>query len=95
VTSDHVWRQIEDLLATARGRVVLVAPFIKKEVFVAAVNAVTAAEAEILCVTRWSVLEVAAGVSDPEIAEIAATDDRISIRLCHDLHAKRGARGSP
>ncbi|MFC7898287.1 phospholipase D family protein [Streptomyces sp. NPDC057381] len=88
MTSDHVWRQIEGLLATARGRVVLVAPFIKREVFAAAVGAVTAAEAEILCVTRWSVMEVAAGVSDPEIAELAAADSRVSILLCHDLHAK-------
>ncbi|MFY1677385.1 phospholipase D family protein [Streptomyces sp. WMMC905] len=88
MTPDHVWRQIEGLLATARGRVALVAPFIKKDVFKAAVDAVTAAEAEILCVTRWSVLEVASGVSDPEIAELAAEDERITILLCHDLHAK-------
>jgi hypothetical protein len=33
-------------------------------------------------------MEVAAGVSDPEIAELAAVDGRISIQLCHDLHAK-------
>ncbi|MGI5259335.1 phospholipase D family protein [Streptomyces angustmyceticus] len=88
MTSDHVWRQIEDLLASARGRVALIAPFIKKDVFRAALAAITAPDAEILCVTRWSVLEVAAGVSDPEIAELASQDGRVTILLCHDLHAK-------
>jgi hypothetical protein len=32
--------------------------------------------------------EVAAGVSDPEIAEIAEADGRPHILLCHNLHAK-------
>lgn len=88
MTADHVWRQLEGLLASARGRVALVAPFIKKDVFKAALDAVTATDAEILCVTRWSILEVAAGVSDPEIADIAEQDRRVSILLCHNLHAK-------
>jgi hypothetical protein len=88
VTDDYVWRQIEALLAEANERVVLIAPFIKKEVFQAVLAAVPADVKEIQCVTRWSVAEVAAGVSDPEIAEIAAADGRISIRLCHGLHAK-------
>lgn len=88
MTDDHIWRQIEGLLSTARGRVVLVAPFIKKSVFKAALDAVTTADADILCVTRWSVLEVAAGVSDPEIADLAEHDGRVTILLCHDLHAK-------
>ncbi|MEV6743428.1 phospholipase D family protein [Streptomyces sp. NPDC051080] len=85
---DHVWRQIEGLLATAHGRVVLVAPFIKKDVFKFALDAVADPDVEILCVTRWSVLEVAAGVSDPEIADLAVRDGRVKILLCHDLHAK-------
>ncbi|MFJ6212308.1 phospholipase D family protein [Streptomyces sp. NPDC092296] len=88
MTVDHVWRQIEQLLATATDRVVLVAPFIKKEVFRATLAAVPAEVGEITCVTRWSVPEVAAGVSDPEIAELAQQDGRAAIRLCHNLHAK-------
>ncbi|GAA2991538.1 phospholipase D family protein [Kitasatospora albolonga] len=88
MTLDHVWRQIEQLLATATERVVLVAPFIKKEVFQAVLDAVPADVDEITCVTRWSVPEVAAGVSDPEIAELAQNDGRATIRLCHNLHAK-------
>jgi hypothetical protein len=88
VNSDHVWRQLEALLATARRRVILVAPFIKQEMFQAALEAIPDADVDILCVTRWSVLEVAAGVSDPEIADLAARDGRVSIMLCHNLHAK-------
>ncbi|TMR04368.1 hypothetical protein ETD83_08390 [Actinomadura soli] len=85
---DHVWEQIKHLLAGASERVVLVAPFIKKEVFKAALDIVPPDVRDIRCVTRWSVAEVAAGVSDPEIAEIAAADGRPRIDLCHNLHAK-------
>lgn len=88
MTVDHVWCQIEQFLATATDRVILVAPFIKKEVFQAALDAVPAKVGEITCVTRWSVPEVAAGVSDPEIAELAQQDGRATVRLCHNLHAK-------
>ncbi|SDN04947.1 phospholipase D family protein [Actinacidiphila guanduensis] len=88
MTVDHVWQQVEQLLATATDRVVLVAPFIKKEVFQAALDAVPTKVGEITCVTRWSVPEVAAGVSDPEIAELAQRDGRATVRLCHNLHAK-------
>ncbi|MDH6138457.1 hypothetical protein P3T35_000434 [Kitasatospora sp. GP30] len=88
MTQDHVWRQIEQLLSSAGEKVVLVAPFIKKEVFQAALAAIPACVRDITCVTRWSVAEVAAGVSDPEIAELAAADGRVTISLCHNLHAK-------
>ncbi|MEZ0094102.1 phospholipase D family protein [Streptacidiphilus sp. EB129] len=88
MTVDHVWLQIERLLATATNRVVLVAPFIKKEVFQATLDAVPAEVEDITCITRWSVAEVAAGVSDPEIAELAQRDGRATIRLRHNLHAK-------
>ncbi|MFB7269630.1 phospholipase D family protein [Streptomyces sp. NPDC056244] len=88
MANDHIWRQIEQLLAGAAKRVILVAPFIKKEVFRAALDAIPRSVTEIQCVTRWSVAEVAAGVSDPEIAEIAEADGRPTILLCHNLHAK-------
>lgn len=88
MTTDHVWRQIERLLATATHRVILIAPFIKKEVFQAALDVIPAGVEQITCVTRWSVPEVAAGVSDPEIAELAEQDGRASVMLCHNLHAK-------
>ncbi|MGA5427878.1 phospholipase D family protein [Streptomyces koyangensis] len=85
---DYVWGQLHELLSSASERVVLVAPFIKKEVFAAAVAALGDRDVELLCVTRWAVMEIAAGVSDPEIAEVAERDPRVSIVLCHDLHAK-------
>ncbi|MEV1069258.1 phospholipase D family protein [Streptomyces sp. NPDC050263] len=85
---DHIWRQIEQMLACATQRVVLAAPFIKKDVFEAALAAIPSHVQDIQCVTRWSVAEVAAGVSDPEIADLAAADGRVSIALCHNLHAK-------
>ncbi|MFF1499513.1 phospholipase D family protein [Streptomyces sp. NPDC058316] len=88
MTEDHVWRQIEQMLACASQRVILVAPFIKKDVFKATLAAIPSHVHNIRCVTRWSVAEVAAGVSDPEIADLAAADGRASIALCHDLHAK-------
>lgn len=88
MANDHIWQQIEQLLTGASERVVLVAPFIKKEVFRAALAAIPRHVEEIQCVTRWSVAEVAAGVSDPEIAEIADADGRPHILLCHNLHAK-------
>ena len=60
---DHIWQQIEQLLADAAREAILVAPFIKKETFQAALAAVPATVQHIRCVTRWSVAEVAAGVS--------------------------------
>jgi hypothetical protein len=77
-----------DVLSNASPRVVLVAPFVKIEVFEAVLAAVPKKVDEVLCVTRWSVAEVAAGVSDPEIINIAEQDGRTRIVLCHDLHAK-------
>lgn len=84
----HIWSQLNELLKSAHERVILVAPFIKKDVFVATLAALGDRYVDVLCVTRWAVMEIAAGVSDPEIAEIAEHDDRITILLCHDLHAK-------
>ncbi|QUI33010.1 phospholipase D family protein [Streptomyces alfalfae] len=88
MTRDHVWRQVERLLLGATREVLLVAPFIKQETFQAALAAVPDSVGRIHCVTRWSVVEVAAGVSDPEIAELAEADGRVRISLCHNLHAK-------
>ncbi|PRX97905.1 phospholipase D family protein [Allonocardiopsis opalescens] len=84
----HVWEQLEILLSHAKGRVVLVAPFIKRSIFEAALHCVSTDVAEIRCITRWVPSEIAAGVSDPEIIQLAANDPRIQIHLCHALHAK-------
>lgn len=88
MTHDHIWQQLEGLLQGASRRVVLIAPFIKQDLFQAALSAIPHSVTDIDCVTRWSVAEIAAGVSDPEIIEIAAADGRARVRLCHNLHAK-------
>ncbi|MER6000857.1 phospholipase D family protein [Nonomuraea angiospora] len=88
MTDDHVWQQLRQLLLGASRRVVLVAPFIKQDLFQAVLDIIPSSVIEINCVTRWSVAEVAAGVSDPEIVELASIDGRVLVRLCHDLHAK-------
>lgn len=85
---DHVWQQIADLVRDASDQVVLIAPFIKKAIFEEAVALVPSSVQKISCVTRWAPAEVAAGVSDPEIIELAQSDKRISIALCPSLHAK-------
>ncbi|CBG70434.1 MULTISPECIES: phospholipase D family protein [Streptomyces] len=84
----HIWRQIEELMADAHGRVTLVAPFIKREVLASALSALPATVDDIECITRWVPEEVAAGVSDPEIIELAEEDKRLRIALCPTLHAK-------
>ncbi|MCX4640193.1 phospholipase D family protein [Streptomyces platensis] len=85
---DHIWRQIEGLLRHASQSVTFIAPFIKKTVFEAAVAAAPASVERIHCVTRWTPAEVAAGVSDPEIMELAESDERVRVSLCPALHAK-------
>lgn len=84
----HIWRQIEELMTCARGRVTLVAPFIKREVLAATLSALPTTVDDIECITRWIPDEVAAGVSDPEIIELAEKDKRLRIALCPTLHAK-------
>lgn len=88
MTGDYVWQQIETLLGQSTQHVVLISPFIKRPVFAAILDIIPAAVSKVDCITRWSVAEVAAGVSDPEIADMALTDPRVSISLCHGLHAK-------
>nr|WP_046773354.1 phospholipase D family protein [Streptomyces caniscabiei] len=75
-------------MADAHGRVTLVAPFIKREVLASALSALPATVDDIECITRWVPEEVAAGVSDPEIIELAEEDKRLRIALCPTLHAK-------
>lgn len=72
----------------ANGRVILVAPFVKREVLAATLSAAPTTVENIECITRWVPEEVAAGVSDPEIIELTEEDKRLRIALCPTLHAK-------
>ena len=85
---DYVWRQIEALVRGAENEVTLVAPFVKKSVFEAVLAAVPESVRRVDCVTRWTPAEVAAGVSDPEICDVAEKDERVRIALCSPWHAK-------
>ncbi|MFI7208981.1 phospholipase D family protein [Micromonospora aurantiaca (nom. illeg.)] len=79
---------MQTLLTRATDRVHLIAPFIKLDVFKATLACIPSIVQRIDCVTRWSVTEVAAGVSDPEIIQLTRDDKRLRVRLCHNLHAK-------
>lgn len=83
---DHVWQQVCGLMEGATESATLIAPFIKKPVLEAVIEATPPSVRHIRCVTRWTPAEVAAGVSDPEIISLAA--ERLSIELCPSLHAK-------
>ncbi len=86
--SDHIWRQIELLVRSAKATTTLVAPFVKKAVFEKLLAVIPASVERIDCVTRWAPAEVAAGVSDPEILDVVDEDPRVHIALCPSLHAK-------
>lgn len=79
---------VADLLGTARLEVVVVAPFVKEPVLRRLLDRVSDDVERIRVVTRWKISEIAAGVSDPEIIALAGQDERISVGLCHRLHAK-------
>lgn len=79
---------VADLLGGARRDVLVVAPFIKEPVLRRLLERVTDEVSRIRVVTRWKISEVAAGVSDPEVMRLAEQDDRITVELCHRLHAK-------
>lgn len=88
ISGGRVWQQLQELFSSTTTHAVLVAPFIKTEVFEAVLAALPQTVDDIVCITRWSVMEIAAGVSDPEIVDIADKDGRPKVMLCHDLHAK-------
>jgi hypothetical protein len=76
-----------DHLSRASKAVLLCAPFIKQGVakrLLAAIQPDVAVE----IVTRWHADEVAAGVSDLEVFEIAAARPGTTLRLLDNLHAK-------
>lgn len=71
-------------LATAEDRVILIAPFIKRDVLERCLDAVSEG-VDVHVYTRWDAAEVAAGVSDPDIISLDRVDE---VRLLPTLHAK-------
>ncbi len=71
----------------ARVSVLLCAPFIKVGVAKRLLAGIQA-DVNVEIVTRWHAEEVAAGVSDLEVFELAAARPRTTLRLLDNLHAK-------
>lgn len=79
--------RLEELLASARQRVLLVAPFIKQRV-VQRLFEVIRPEVSVVIYTRWRPEEVAAGVSDLGVLDEVLSRAGTTLRLCTELHAK-------
>ena len=79
--------RLKALLAAARGRIVLCAPFMQARV-VETLLSVVADDVMVRIVTRWRAVEVAAGVSDLGVFEVANRRARTELYLLNDLHAK-------
>lgn len=78
---------LESLLVSEPGPVLLAAPFIKAQVFERVLRLLEPTRA-VRVVTRWRADEVAAGVSDLEVLDIALQRGETEIWLCNSLHAK-------
>ena len=79
--------RIKALVSAAKEEVILCSPFIKARVLRIILDAILD-EVSVLIVTRWRPAEVAAGLSDLEVFEIANERPRTEVRLSHALHAK-------
>ena len=79
--------RLKALLAGAECQVLLCAPFIKAKVLKTLLSVVVP-DVEVRIVTRWRPEDVATGVSDLEVFEIAGERLRTELLLLDDLHAK-------
>lgn len=79
--------RIRELVTGAKREVILCAPFIKAKVIGIILAAVPQA-VPVRIVTRWRPAEVAAGLSDLEVFDIAKERPHTEVSLLHSLHAK-------
>ena len=79
--------RIKALVAGAIREVILCSPFIKAKVF-EAILSVIPRKISVRVVTRWRPPEVAAGLSDLEVFDIATERENTQVDLLHSLHAK-------
>lgn len=79
--------RLKTLLKDATTNVVLCAPFIKSKVL-RTVLGVVPSDVHVLIVTRWKPTEIAAGVSDIEVYDVANDRPNTELRLLQNLHAK-------
>lgn len=79
--------RIKALVSQAKSDVLLCSPFIKKNVIGTLLDVIPE-QVSIVIVTRWRPAEVAAGLSDLEVFDLAKERPRTEVRLLHQLHAK-------
>ena len=79
--------RIKNLVQGASRKVVLCAPFIKSKVL-CTVLGVIPSNVQVQIVTRWSPIEIATGVSDIEVYDVANDRQNTELRLLEELHAK-------
>ncbi|MDE0001492.1 MAG: phospholipase D family protein [Rhodospirillaceae bacterium] len=79
--------RIRELVAAAKREVILCAPFVKAKVLGIIIEAVPQA-VPVRIVTRWRPAEVASGLSDLEVYDIAKERLHTELSLLDSLHAK-------
>ena len=79
--------RLKTLLVGSKRRVLLCAPFMKARVLETVLSVISDA-IPVRIVTRWRAKEVAAGVSDLEVFEVANGRPNTELALLDDLHAK-------
>ena len=79
--------RIKALVERAKTEVVLCAPFIKEKVFATLLNVIPTG-VSVRVVTRWKPAEVAAGLSDLEVFDVANERPKTQLYLLNALHAK-------
>lgn len=79
--------RLKALVNGARNSVLLCAPFIKARVLNTVLSGIDDS-VPVLIVTRWRAAEVASGVSDLEVFEVATERSETRLALLDDLHAK-------
>ena len=79
--------RLKTLLEKAQVRVILCAPFIKADVF-KTILSIVPIRVPVQIFTRWRATEVAAGVSDLEVLQIADERPHTELLLLNNLHAK-------
>lgn len=79
--------RVKALVSQAKYEVILCSPFIKAKVLGILLGVIPEG-ISVVIVTRWRPAEVAAGLSDLEVFDIANERPRTEVRLLHALHAK-------
>lgn len=80
--------ELIDSINKAQHEILIVSPYIKKDVLHVIINNAITDKISITCITRWKPEDVAFGVSDLEIMDLIRNIDNARLMLNPDLHAK-------